>query len=26
VVGHLVPDLLGPDWDPAEAVARLLLT
>ncbi|MDF9816042.1 formamidopyrimidine-DNA glycosylase [Streptomyces sp. SPB162] len=23
VVGHLGPDLLGPDWDPAEAVARL---
>ncbi|MDT0308340.1 DNA-formamidopyrimidine glycosylase family protein [Streptomyces sp. DSM 44917] len=24
VVGHLGPDLLGPDWDPAEALARLL--
>ncbi|MER6914168.1 DNA-formamidopyrimidine glycosylase family protein [Streptomyces sp. NPDC000594] len=24
VVGHLGPDLLGPDWDPGEAVARLL--
>jgi endonuclease VIII len=23
VVGHLGPDLLGPDWDPAAAVARL---
>ncbi|MBY8887208.1 DNA glycosylase [Streptomyces sp. PTM05] len=23
-VGHLGPDLLGPDWDPAEAVRRLL--
>jgi endonuclease-8 len=23
LVGHLGPDLLGPDWDPAEAVARL---
>ncbi|WP_433183695.1 DNA-formamidopyrimidine glycosylase family protein [Actinoallomurus sp. CA-150999] len=23
VVGHLGPDLLGPDWDPAEAVRRL---
>jgi len=23
VVGHLGPDLLGPDWDPAEAVSRL---
>ncbi|MFL6057082.1 MAG: DNA-formamidopyrimidine glycosylase family protein [Actinoallomurus sp.] len=23
VVGHLGPDLLGPDWDPAEAVWRL---
>lgn len=23
VVGHLGPDLLGPDWNPAEAVARL---
>lgn len=22
-VGHLGPDLLGPDWDPAEAVSRL---
>ena len=22
--GHLGPDLLGPDWDPAEAVRRLL--
>ncbi|MGI5269949.1 DNA-formamidopyrimidine glycosylase family protein [Nonomuraea sp. CA-218870] len=24
VVGHLGPDLLGEDWDPAEAVRRLL--
>jgi endonuclease-8 len=24
VVGHLGPDLLGPDWDPAEAERRLL--
>ena len=24
VVGHLGPDVLGPDWDPEEAVARLL--
>ncbi|MFF4452868.1 DNA-formamidopyrimidine glycosylase family protein [Streptomyces goshikiensis] len=24
VVGHLGPDLLGPDWDPALAAARLL--
>ncbi|MET9293569.1 DNA-formamidopyrimidine glycosylase family protein [Streptomyces sp. NPDC003077] len=24
VVGHLGPDLLGPDWDPAEARRRLL--
>jgi formamidopyrimidine-DNA glycosylase len=24
VVGHLGPDLLGPDWEPAEAVRRLL--
>src|SRR5580658_3282541 len=24
VVGHLGPDLLGPDWDAAEAVGRLL--
>jgi endonuclease-8 len=24
VVGHLGPDLLGPDWDPQEAVRRLL--
>ncbi|WP_328395704.1 DNA glycosylase [Streptomyces sp. NBC_00390] len=24
VVGHLGPDLLGPDWDPATAVANLL--
>jgi endonuclease-8 len=24
VVGHLGPDLLGPDWDPDEAVRRLL--
>lgn len=24
VVGHLGPDVLGPDWDPAEAVRRLL--
>jgi endonuclease-8 len=23
VLGHLGPDLLGPDWDPAEAVRRL---
>ncbi len=23
IVGHLGPDLLGPDWDPAVAVARL---
>ncbi|KAB8158383.1 DNA glycosylase [Streptomyces sp. 3MP-14] len=23
VVGHLGPDLLGPDWDPDEALARL---
>jgi len=23
VIGHLGPDLLGPDWDPAEAVRRL---
>ncbi|HEX2316869.1 MAG TPA: DNA-formamidopyrimidine glycosylase family protein [Thermomonospora sp.] len=23
-VGHLGPDLLGPDWDPGEAVRRLL--
>jgi len=23
-LGHLGPDLLGPDWDPAEAVRRLL--
>ena len=23
VVGHLGPDVLGPDWDPAEAVRRL---
>lgn len=23
-VGHLGPDLLGPDWDPAEALHRLL--
>ncbi|MDD1059672.1 DNA glycosylase [Streptomyces cocklensis] len=23
VVGHLGPDLLGPDWDPAAALARL---
>jgi endonuclease-8 len=26
VVGHLGPDLLGPDWDPAAAVARLART
>ncbi|MFI6812180.1 DNA-formamidopyrimidine glycosylase family protein [Nonomuraea sp. NPDC050328] len=26
VVGHLGPDLLGPDWDAEEAVARLLRT
>jgi endonuclease VIII len=26
VVGHLGPDLLGPDWDPAEAVRRLRAT
>ncbi|MZD09202.1 DNA glycosylase [Streptomyces sp. SID5785] len=25
-VGHLGPDLLGPDWDPAEALTRLLAT
>src|SRR5260370_40344196 len=24
VVGYLGPDLLGPDWDPAEATRRLL--
>ncbi|MEU1788856.1 DNA-formamidopyrimidine glycosylase family protein [Streptomyces sparsogenes] len=24
VVGHLGPDLLGPDWDPQEALRRLL--
>jgi endonuclease-8 len=24
IVGHLGPDLLGPDWDPAEATRRLL--
>jgi endonuclease VIII len=24
VVGYLGPDLLGPDWDPAEAASRLL--
>ncbi len=24
LVGHLGPDLLGPDWDPAEALRRLL--
>ncbi|MFI0768721.1 DNA glycosylase, partial [Streptomyces sp. NPDC021218] len=24
VVGHLGPDLLGPDWDPDEALRRLL--
>lgn len=24
IVGHLGPDLLGPDWDPAEAGRRLL--
>src|SRR4051794_30058675 len=24
LVGHLGPDLLGPDWDPAAAVANLL--
>ncbi|MFC9240756.1 Fpg/Nei family DNA glycosylase [Streptomyces decoyicus] len=24
VVGHLGPDLLGPDWDPSEALRRLL--
>jgi endonuclease-8 len=23
LIGHLGPDLLGPDWDPAEAVRRL---
>ena len=23
LVGHLGPDLLGPDWDPAEAIRRL---
>ncbi|MFJ3954797.1 Fpg/Nei family DNA glycosylase [Streptomyces libani] len=26
VIGHLGPDLLGPDWDPAEALRRLLAT
>jgi endonuclease-8 len=26
VVGHLGPDLLGPDWDQAEALRRLLAT
>ncbi|GAA2618567.1 Fpg/Nei family DNA glycosylase [Streptomyces tubercidicus] len=26
VVGHLGPDLLGPDWDPEEALRRLLAT
>jgi endonuclease-8 len=26
LVGHLGPDLLGPDWNPAEAVRRLLAT
>ncbi|MFI7104405.1 Fpg/Nei family DNA glycosylase [Streptomyces sp. NPDC050161] len=26
VVGHLGPDLLGPDWDAAEALRRLLAT
>ncbi|MFJ4966243.1 Fpg/Nei family DNA glycosylase [Streptomyces sp. NPDC088729] len=26
VVGHLGPDLLGPDWDPALALERLLAT
>jgi endonuclease VIII len=26
VVGHLGPDLLGPDWDPAEAARRLAAT
>jgi endonuclease VIII len=26
VVGHLGPDLLGPDWDPAEAVRRIAAT
>ena len=25
-IGHLGPDLLGPDWDPAEAVRRLRAT
>jgi endonuclease-8 len=25
IVGHLGPDLLGPDWDPDEAVRRLLM-
>jgi endonuclease-8 len=24
LVGHLGPDLLGPDWDPAEAVRRIV--
>ncbi|QKW09544.1 Fpg/Nei family DNA glycosylase [Streptomyces sp. NA04227] len=24
IVGHLGPDLLGPDWDPAKALANLL--
>ncbi|MFE6774704.1 Fpg/Nei family DNA glycosylase [Streptomyces sp. NPDC057702] len=26
VVGHLGPDLLGPDWDPDEALRRVLAT
>jgi endonuclease-8 len=26
VLGHLGPDVLGPDWDPAEAVRRLTAT
>ena len=26
LVGHLGPDLLGPDWDPATAVANVLAT
>jgi len=25
IVGHLGPDLLGPDWDPGEATRRLLV-
>ncbi|UYB39595.1 DNA glycosylase [Streptomyces sp. Je 1-4] len=26
VIGHLGPDLLGPDWDPVEVLRRLLAT